>query len=72
MGVTFLLWLTALKLTDNTASVGNLIFISPFLSLVFIHYVLGERILISSAAGLLLIVAGLLVQRFNRKPKRTG
>ncbi|MGE4291887.1 MAG: DMT family transporter [Desulfovibrio sp.] len=66
MGITFVLWLTALKYSENTAKVGNLIFLSPFLSLVFIHFLLGEEILPSTFAGLALIVAGLLLQRAGR------
>ena len=67
MGITFVLWLTALKLSTNTARVGNLIFISPFLSLVFIHFLLGEAILPATFFGLALIVAGLFVQRLEMK-----
>lgn len=63
MGITFVLWLLALKNAENTARVGNLIFLSPFLSLVFIHFVLGEHILPSTFVGLVLIVAGLVVQQ---------
>ncbi len=63
MGVTFVLWLTALKLSENTAKVGNLIFVAPFLSLVFIRFVLGEVILPSTYVGLVLIVGGFLYQR---------
>jgi drug/metabolite transporter (DMT)-like permease len=63
MGITFVLWLSALKRSENTARVGNLIFLSPFLSLVFIHYFLGEHILPSTFVGLVLIVIGLLVQQ---------
>jgi drug/metabolite transporter (DMT)-like permease len=65
MGIAFVLWLYALKLTDNTARVANLIFISPFLSLVFIHYLVGEEILPSTFVGLSLIVAGLIIQKFR-------
>ncbi len=32
MGFTFVLWLSALRLTDNTSRVANLIFLAPFLS----------------------------------------
>ena len=65
MGITFVLWLSALKLSENTAKVGNLIFISPFLSLVFIHFLVGEDILASTFIGLILIVAGLLIQQLK-------
>jgi drug/metabolite transporter (DMT)-like permease len=67
MGATFVLWLTALRLSENTAKVGNLIFIAPFLSLVFIRSVLGEAILPSTYVGLALIVAGFLYQRVGRR-----
>ena len=65
MGITFVLWLSALKLSENTAKVGNLIFLSPFLSLVFIHFLVGEDILPSTFIGLVFIVAGLLIQQLK-------
>lgn len=63
MGACFILWLMALKKTSNMARISNLIFLSPFLSLVFIHFFVGEDILPATFIGLLLIVAGLLVQQ---------
>ena len=65
MGITFVLWLSALRLSRDAAKVGNLIFISPFLSLVFIHYFVGEEILVSTYFGLVLIIAGLLIQQIK-------
>ncbi len=62
MGLTFVLWLKALSLSGTTARVSNLVFLSPFLSLVFIRLVLGERLLPSSVLGLVLIVAGIVLQ----------
>ncbi|MFC4258250.1 DMT family transporter [Marinobacter lacisalsi] len=70
MGLAFVLWSRAMKLATNTARVSNLIFISPFLSLVFIYLILGEVILASTWVGLILIVAGLWVQQSGSK--RTG
>ena len=67
MGITFILWLSAMKLTDHTARIGNLIFLSPFLSLVFIHFLVGEDIFPSTYVGLTLIIAGLVVQQ--KKPQ---
>jgi len=63
MAFGFALWLTAMRHTAHASSIGNLIFIAPFLSLWFIATVLGERILSSTWVGLVLIVAGLLLQR---------
>lgn len=62
MGVAFLLWLTAMKLTESAAKIANLIFLSPFLSLVFIYFLVGEKIMLSTLAGLVFIVVGLIVQ----------
>jgi len=63
MGLAFALWLSAMRNAANTARIANLIFLSPFLSLVFIHFVVGEDILPSTFAGLVLIMAGLAIQR---------
>ncbi|MBW4933957.1 DMT family transporter [Marinobacter sp. F4206] len=63
MGIAFVLWSYAMKKAENTSKVSNLIFISPFLSLVFIYFILGEQILPSTYTGLVLIVAGLWLQQ---------
>ena len=65
MGITFVLWLTALRLSSNTSKIGNLIFLAPFLSLVFIRFLVGEQILPSTLVGLGLIIAGLSLQRLR-------
>jgi len=70
MGVTFVFWLNALKLSESTAKVGNLIFLSPFLSLVFIHFFVGEDIRTSTLVGLVLIVAGILIQQSKQRPPK--
>lgn len=61
MGVTFLLWQRALKLTAHAARIGQLIFLSPFLSLVLIGEVLGETVHLTSWLGLGIIVLGLAI-----------
>ena len=70
MGITFVLWLTALKLTDSAARVGNLVFLSPFLSLLFIHLLVGETILYTTFIGLIFIVCGLLIQQIGSNRSR--
>ncbi|HLT13241.1 MAG TPA: DMT family transporter [Marinobacter sp.] len=65
MGVAFVLWSQAMKKAVNTSKVSNLIFISPFLSLVFIYFILGEVILPSTYVGLALILAGLWLQQMK-------
>ncbi len=69
MGAAFVLWLSAMRHAANTARLANLIFLSPFLSLVFIHFFVGEEILPSTFAGLFLIMAGLAVQRSAKAQK---
>ena len=69
MGISFLLWLQALKYTASTARISSLIFISPFFSLILIYFLVGEEILASTFYGLVLIVAGLVLQQFLKKTK---
>jgi len=69
MGITFVLWLSALKNTNNTARISNLIFASPFISLMLLATIIGEEIHPSTLIGLVLIIVGLAVQqlKFSRK-----
>ncbi len=69
MGITYVLWLNAMKLTNNGSKIANLIFISPFISLIFIRFFVGEKILVSTLVGLVLIVFGLILQQ--KKAKKT-
>ncbi|MDD5509153.1 MAG: DMT family transporter [Bacteroidales bacterium] len=66
MGITFIIWLKALKLSATTAKVANLIFISPFLSLIWVSLAVGEQIMGYTIAGLVFIVAGIVLQRVVR------
>jgi len=66
MGISFVFWLSAMRLTSSTAKIGNLIFLSPFLSLVLIHFILGETIHTTTYAGLVLILGGNLLQRSGK------
>ena len=68
MGVTFLFWLKALQMASTTDKVSNLVYFAPFLSLVFVHFILHEPVYYTTPAGLLLIVSGILIQ--NRKSVR--
>lgn len=63
MGISFVLWLSAMRLTTSTARIGNLIFLSPFLSLLLIHLILGETIHATTFVGLGLILCGNLLQK---------
>ena len=70
MGFTYILWLAALQRSEATAKVSTLIFLSPFLSLIFISRILGEAIAVTTIMGLVLIIAGILVQHFRPRIKR--
>ncbi|MFC1608152.1 DMT family transporter [Candidatus Latescibacterota bacterium] len=67
MGITFVLWLMALKHSRTTAQVGNLVYLSPFLSLVFISIVIGEQIELTTIAGLVMILAGIIFQKRSKQ-----
>ena len=63
MGITYLVWQRALRLTRNAGRIGQLIFLAPFLSFGLIGAVLGETIRATSLIGLAIIVTGLAVTR---------
>ena len=68
LGITFLVWLKALRLSKTTAHVTNLIYLAPFFALVWISLFVGEKILFSTGVGLVLIIGGIILQRFWAKP----
>jgi drug/metabolite transporter (DMT)-like permease len=70
MGLTFLLWLRALETTGKAALLGNLAYLVPFLALIPLRFILGERLLASTFWGLGLIVAGILLQGSARPRTR--
>ncbi|GAB0154256.1 DMT family transporter [Marinobacterium sp. BA1] len=67
MGLTFMLWLGALRAATHVSRVSNLIFLSPFLSLVFIYLLLHEPIAPATFIGLGLIVTAVVVQQRARR-----
>ena len=70
MGIIFDWGLIAMKKAENTAKVSNLIFMSPFLSLIFIYLFLGEQIHPTTLIGLGLIVTGLIIQKVATKKSK--
>ncbi len=70
MGITFVSWLKALQLSRTTAQVSNLVYAAPFLSLFLIRFIVGEEILPSTVLGLVLIVAGVIVQQYANRSKK--
>lgn len=67
MGITFIIWLMALKLATNTAKISNMIFIAPFISLLILNLVLNEELYVTTFIGLVLIIAGIVFQGMKKK-----
>ena len=59
--IAYVSWALAMK-AGQTAKIANLAYITPFLSLVAAHFVLGDPITIWSVGGLVVIVAGIFLQ----------
>ncbi len=58
MGLAFVFWMAGLQRVTNTARIANLIFIAPFLSLIWVSWILNEPIVATTPFGLVLILAG--------------
>jgi drug/metabolite transporter (DMT)-like permease len=69
MGITFFFWLKALQLAETSDKVSNLVYLAPFVSLVFLYFIIKEPVYYTTPVGLLLIISGIYVQ--NRKTKKT-
>lgn len=63
MGIAFTFWLAAMSRSETSAKVSNLVYLSPFLSLFLIRFVVGETIFPSSVIGLALIMLGIGIQK---------
>jgi drug/metabolite transporter (DMT)-like permease len=72
MGVTFVLWLMAIRLAPSSDRISNLVFLAPFLNLFLANQVLDERIYMTTLFGIILLVAGILIQNATgRYAKKT-
>jgi drug/metabolite transporter (DMT)-like permease len=65
MGITFLLWLKALQMATTTDKVSNLVFLAPFISLIFVHFIIREPVYYTTPLGLIFIISGIWFQ--NRR-----
>lgn len=65
MGITFFFWLKALRLAETSDKVSNLVYLAPFVSMVLLHFIVGEPVYYTTPVGLILIISGIYVQ--NRK-----
>jgi drug/metabolite transporter (DMT)-like permease len=67
MGIAFFFWLKALQFATTNDKVSNLVYLASFISLIFVHFILKEPVYYTTPAGLLLIIAGIIIQ--NRRSK---
>ncbi len=70
MGITFFLWMKALSLSKTTAKVSNLIYFAPFISLFIVNITIGEEIKSATITGLVMIIGGILMQKFSGNQKQ--
>ena len=56
--------------SNNTALINQMCYLSPFLSLIFISIVLGEHIVMTTYIGLILIVTGILFNKYIIKNEK--
>lgn len=64
MGIPFICFGMAIRITSNPALINQMCYLSPFLSLFLIAMVLGEPIMPTTYIGLFLIVAGLVYNEY--------
>jgi len=72
MGFAFVAWLTALRYAENTAKISNLIFISPFVSLLLLNLLIDEPIFPATIVGLVFIIVGLVIQQLKNREVKSG
>jgi len=67
MGITFLIWLTILQQFKVKSRIIVITYIIPFISLFFIHIIVGETIRMYSILGLTLIVGGIIINSIKKR-----
>ncbi|BDX38176.1 hypothetical protein CYCD_15310 [Tenuifilaceae bacterium CYCD] len=70
MGITFVLWLKAMKYATNTAKLGNFSYLVPFVALMFVSLVLKEKVIWTTLVGLFIIIGAILFQQYLGKTER--
>ncbi len=67
MGITFILWGKALNLATDRPTLTQITYLSPALSLILIHFVLGEEIGVVTVVALVLIISGIFISNFKKQ-----
>lgn len=71
MGITFLVWLQALRRASRVARASAVVYLAPVLSLVWIRLILREPLAKGTLVGLAFILAGIFWEEL-RKPAASG
>jgi drug/metabolite transporter (DMT)-like permease len=69
MGITFWLWLRALQLATTSDKISNMIFFAPLISLILLHFIIGEPVYCTTPIGLLIIIGSVLFQNRGQRTK---
>jgi drug/metabolite transporter (DMT)-like permease len=64
MAIPFIFFGAAIQKTNNPALINQLCYLSPFLSLFFIHIFLGEQIYLTTYLGLSMIIGGIMFNEY--------
>jgi drug/metabolite transporter (DMT)-like permease len=72
MGITFVLWLLAMQHATSNDRISNLVYMAPFLNLIWVNLVLDEHIFMTTVFGVLLLVSGIVMQNLIRKDAKTA
>ena len=67
MGITFALWLMAIRYAPRSDRISNLVFLASFLNLLFASQILGEKIYLTTVFGIVLLVSGIVIQNISGK-----
>jgi drug/metabolite transporter (DMT)-like permease len=70
MAIPFIFFGAAIQKSNNPALINQMCYLSPFLSLFFIHLFIGERIYVTTFAGLSLIIGGIMFNEYLVKPAK--
>jgi drug/metabolite transporter (DMT)-like permease len=72
MGITFVLWLMAIRAAPATDKISNLVYLAPFINLGLVRLILKEQIFGSTVIGIILLVGGILIQNLLKRDEPPG
>lgn len=70
MGIPFVFFSLALRKTTNPALINQLCYLSPFMSLFIIHFILKEHVYFTTYIGLFFIIGGILFNEYAVRKNR--